>query len=67
MDTNQKIQLGGEIVETIERDGRHLIKIQLRRCAIEVDATALKESHLGDSVLIDADITIRTVRPTDVP
>lgn len=67
MNTNQEIRLAGEIIETIERDGRHLVKIQLKRCTIEVDATALKESHLGDSVLIDADIAIRIVRSATVP
>jgi hypothetical protein len=67
MDTDQRIRLAGDIIETIERDGRHLVKIQLKQCTIEVDATALKESHLGDSVLVDADIFIRTVRSAPVP
>jgi len=63
-DTDQKLHLAGEIVETIQREGRQLIKVQLKQCTIEVDAGTLRETHLGDSITIDADMIVLTVRPT---
>jgi hypothetical protein len=63
MNGPEKLHLAGDIIETIERDGRRLAKIRLRECTIEVDAHLLMESHLGDNITIDADIQIRAVKP----
>jgi hypothetical protein len=63
MNGSEKLHLAGVIVETIERDGRRLAKIRLKQCTIEVDAEVLMESHLGDTITIEADILVRTVKP----
>jgi hypothetical protein len=63
-DTAQKLHLAGEIIETIQREGRQIIKVQLKQCTIEIDGGTLRETHLGDSITIDADTIVMTVRPT---
>jgi hypothetical protein len=61
MKAAEKLRLAGDIIETIERDGRRVAKVRLQQCTIEVDAEVLKESHLGDTITIEADILVRAV------
>jgi hypothetical protein len=49
MNGPEKLHLAGDIIETIERDGRRLAKIRLRECTIEVDAHLLIRHALTTS------------------
>ncbi len=50
----QKVRLTGEIVETFEHDGTTVAKIAIRSCWLEVETWALKSTHLGEMVILEA-------------
>jgi hypothetical protein len=52
----------GEVVEVI-RDGlSYTARIALKSCYIEVPMGMLDDAHLGDKIVLDADVTLRNVQ-----
>jgi hypothetical protein len=56
-----KVLLTGEVVEMYERDGKHLAKIALRAGCIDVVIDIDSDTHLGDTVAIDAGLSINKI------
>ncbi len=50
----QKIRLTGEIVETFEHEGATMARLAVRSCWLELDTWALKTTHLGEIVILEA-------------
>jgi hypothetical protein len=55
--------LVGQVVETFEREGRQIAKVALRPCCVEVPLAPSTDAHLGDTVMMEAGITIQNVEP----
>ncbi len=61
---SQALSLQGEVVEILERQGQRLARISvLPQNIIDVTGESIREAHLGDRVLIDAQVTIECVKP----
>ncbi len=60
---NGNISLTGEVVQTIEKDKKHYIKINRATCCIELSQTVSPDIHLGDTIVIEGDIRITTLEP----
>jgi hypothetical protein len=59
------LRVRGEVVETFEKDGRRFARIVLKPGCIEACIDTLEETHLGDQVLVDLDITVLRIQPED--
>ncbi len=59
-----KIQLLGEINETFEQDGHRIAKVILKSCCFDIDAAGISDLHLGQTVVIDLDMTVRRIEKT---
>jgi hypothetical protein len=57
------LRMTGEVIETVEGEGRQIAKIALKQCTIELEFTGMGDFHLGDSLTIDAEIKVLAVRP----
>jgi hypothetical protein len=59
------LRVRGEVGETFEKDGRRFARIVLKPGCIEACIDTLGETHLGDQVLVDLDITVLQIQPED--
>jgi hypothetical protein len=60
----QTLSLQGEVVEILEKQGQRLARISvLSRNIIDVTGESIRDAHLGDRVLIDAQVTIECIKP----
>ncbi len=60
---SQMLSLQGEVVEILEKQGQRLARISvLSQNIIDVSGESIREAHLGDRVLIDAQVTIECVK-----
>ena len=59
--TQNRLVLAGEIVETYEKEGKRIAKVALKSCHIDIPLDVLPDLHLGDTVALEADITIKKV------
>ena len=60
----QILSLQGEVVEIFEKDGQRLARVSvLSRNIIDVAGESIREAHLGDRILIDAQVTIESIKP----
>jgi hypothetical protein len=57
------VQLIGEVVEILEKDGRTHAQVALKSGYVEVCTDALGETHLGDQILVEAGVSIRGIQP----
>lgn len=53
-----QIAIEGEIVETFEKDGQVFAKIHFNDCYVEISLNKMKDAHLGDRVLMTAELKI---------
>ncbi len=61
---NQTLSFRGEVVEIFEKQGQRYAKITIESHDIlDVPAGSIQEAHLGDHVIIDANVTIERVKP----
>ena len=61
---NQSLSFRGEVVEIFERQGQRYAKITIEsRTILDVPAGSIEEAHLGDHLVIDANLTIESVKP----
>ncbi len=61
---SKSLSLQGEVVEILEKQGQRLARISvLSWNIIDVVGDNIREAHLGDRVLIDAQVTIKGIRP----
>jgi hypothetical protein len=51
----------GEVVEVYQKAGVAMAKIALRLCHIEVPMDLLDEAHLGDKILLEADVSLNRI------
>ena len=58
VDGCQTIHLCGEVVETMESNGRCVVKVALKSCCLELTADALASVRLGDTIIIDTGIAL---------
>lgn len=49
----------GEVVEVYQKAGIPTAKIALRMCQIEVPLALLDDLHLGDRILLEADLDVK--------
>ena len=56
-----RVALAGEVVEVLEKEGKQFGKILFKTCHIYVPMDAICDAHLGDTVAIEADITVHKV------
>ena len=59
----RSLRLTGEVIETVDREGRQIAKIALKQCTVELEVTGMWDFHLGDSLTIDAEIKVLSVHP----
>jgi len=57
-----KFSLTGEVIETFEKDGRSTAKVALKTCHIDIPMDAIPDTHLGDIVVLEADISVQDVK-----
>lgn len=55
--------LTGEVIETFEQDGKSIAKIALKGCHIDIPLDAIPDAHLGDTVALEAEISVQKVKP----
>jgi hypothetical protein len=66
MDTSGKtgkINVIGEVVETISRNNRRRLKLAGTSCSVELGPDMLIDVHLGDTILIEGTITLQSIKP----
>lgn len=63
MSRERTLRMTGEVIETVDLDGRQIAKIALKQCTIELEVTGTGDFHLGDSLTIDAEIKVLSVQP----
>lgn len=51
----------GEVIEVIRDGNTSTARIALKTCYIEVPMGILDDAHLGDKMVLDADVTLRTI------
>lgn len=62
LEKSQSLSFCGEVVEICERDGHRVAKIMLETHNIlDVAAESIEDAHLGDKVVINASLTIRSI------
>jgi hypothetical protein len=61
--TPHRVFFTGEVVEMYERDGKQLAKLALRSCCIDVVIDVTLDTHLGDTVAIDTELSVRKIEP----
>jgi hypothetical protein len=54
-----KLFLVGEIVETCEKNGENHARVALKSLCVDLLLNPGDKTHLGDTVVIDANITIK--------
>ena len=54
--------LAGEIIETYEKEGRRIAKVALKSCHIDISMDSFPDLHLGDTVTLEADISVKKVK-----
>ncbi len=60
----QTLSFRGEVVEVCERQGQRLARITIEtRDMLDIAARNIDDAHLGDRVLIDARVTIESIKP----
>jgi hypothetical protein len=60
----QTLRFRGEVVEIFEAEGARLAKIKMDAFdVLEIAAECLGETHLGDSMAIEAKVTIDQIKP----
>ncbi len=60
---SQTLSLHGEVVEIFERQGQRLARISvLSQNILDVTGESIRDAHLGDRVLIDAQVTVECVK-----
>jgi hypothetical protein len=63
-DRSQPVSLVGEVVEILEGPGQRTAKVAvLPSNLLDIPVEKAQDTHLGDSVVIDARVTIRRVQP----
>ncbi len=55
---SRNIHLRGEVIETLEENGRCIVKVALKSCYIEFAHSTLPKARLGDTIDIDTDLSI---------
>jgi hypothetical protein len=66
MDTSKKtgkISVVGEVIQTISRNNRRRLKLASTSCSVELNPDILIDVHLGDTIIIEGTITLRSVKP----
>ena len=53
----------GEVVEVFERAGARHFKVALRSCCIDISVPDGRDLHLGDRVVLDADLSVKSFGP----
>ena len=56
------IEFSGEVIETFERDGKRIAKVSLKSCHIDVPIDSIPDVHLGDTLVLEADVTVQKVK-----
>lgn len=56
------LEFSGEVIETFERDGKRVAKVSLTSCHIDVPIDSIPDVHLGDTLVLEADITVQQVK-----
>jgi hypothetical protein len=60
----QTLSFRGEVVEIFERNGVRFARITIgTRDMLDIKAEGLHETHLGDHVVIEANITVENIKP----
>ena len=59
----KNISLIGEVVQSIEKDKKHYLKIGNSLCYIELSRDMVPDVHLGDTIVIEGEIKIKTLEP----
>lgn len=57
------ISIAGEINQTINKNNRRFIKMTTASCYIELPPDIIPDVHLGDVIVIDGCIEIRSIDP----
>ena len=57
-----RLTLPGEVIETFEKGGRRIAKVALKSCHVDVSIDAIPDVHLGDMVLLEADIAVQKIK-----
>lgn len=57
------ISIAGEINQTINKNNRRFIKMTTASCYIELPPDMIPDVHLGDAIVIDGCIQIRSIDP----
>ncbi len=58
-DNQHKALLKGKVIETYEEEGRSFVRVHINSCSINVEVVGIEETHLGDDVVIEADISFK--------
>jgi hypothetical protein len=56
------LEFSGEVIETFERDGKRIAKVSLKSCHIDVPIDLIPDVHLGDTLVLEADVTVQQVK-----
>jgi len=54
--------LTGVVIETFEQDGKSIAKVTLKSCHIDIPLDAIPDAHLGDIVVLEAEISVQGVK-----
>ena len=57
-----RLAFPGEVIEIFERDGRRIAKISLKSYHIDVPIDSIPDVHLGDTLVLEADVTVQQVK-----
>ena len=61
--SNQSFCFNGEIVEIFEKEGEQFAVVKFNSGFMKISIRDAEETHLGDKVVIDADLDITKVSP----
>ncbi len=61
--SNQSFCFNGEIVEILDKDGERIAVVKFVPGFIKISMRETEDAHLGDKVVIDADLNVTKVSP----
>ncbi len=60
---SQQVSFRGEVIGVLERNGIRAAKILIHPTVLEVDVMGIPDSHLGDKVTLETQMTLEDIRP----
>ena len=58
------VLLRGKVIETYEQEGKTFANVHVNSCNISLEMVGIEEAHLGDDVVIEADISFKRAKKT---